>query len=277
MEIETRYGNLFCAQYHILKEVGKLRFKAGKLSSMRMKPKYDFNKIRFATDAPTFEKAVGLYESRKVTQFKEDLGSFSATVIGTQPYQVSVSSGRYDEGGCNCYLGRNDILCKHMVAVAIYAVKGGGTLADDEKAVIAGPRCSGRIGVSSDKEMADRKKEITEALKFIKPYYGPSRIWFRYQASLQEGSNRLAKIVSVFPVSPQTAGLLVDLLLRLERKLMGGVDDSDGTVGGCMTDIVEVLEQFTKLVPACALKFKKLQNLRTSFDWEEPLLKYIAG
>lgn len=159
---------------HILKEAGKPRFTAGKLSSMRVKPKYDFNKIRFATDAATFEKAVGLYESGKVTQFKEGLGGFSATVIGTQPYPVSVSSDRYDEGGCNCYLGRNDILCKHMVAVAIYAVKGGGTLVHDEKAVTAGPQCSGKIGVLSDKEMADRKKEITEALKFIKPYYGPS-------------------------------------------------------------------------------------------------------
>lgn len=243
---------------------------------MHMKPKYDFNKIRFATDAPTFEKAVGLYESGKVTQFKEGLGVFSATVIGTQPYHVFVSSYRYNEGGCNCYVGQSDTLCKHMVAVAIYAVKGGGTLADDEKAVIAGPRCSGRIGELGDEEMADRKKEITEALKYIKPYNGPSRIWFRYQASLQEGSNRLANIVSELPVSPETAGLLVDLLLRLERKLMGGVDDSNGTVGGCMTDIVEVLEEFAKLVPECALKFKKLQNLRTSFDWEEPLLKYIA-
>lgn len=244
---------------------------------MRMKPKYDFNKIRFATDAPTFEKAVGLYESGKVTQFKEGVGGFSATVIGTQPYHVSISSDRYDEGGCNCYVGQNDTLCKHMVAVAIYAVKGGRMLADDEKAVIAGSRCSGKIGVLNDEKMANLKKEITEALKYIKPYYGPSKIWFRYQDSLQEGSNRLAKIVSELPVSPQTAGLLVDLLLRLERKLMGGVDDSDGTVGGCMTDIVEALKEFTKLVPACALKFKKLQNLQTSFGWEEPLLKYIAG
>ena len=121
--------------------------------------------------------------------------------------------------------------------------------------------------------MAYRKKEITEALKYIKPYNGPSRIWFRYQASLQEGCNRLANIVSELPVSPQTAGLLIDLLLRLERKLMSGVDDSDGTVGNYMTDIVEVLGEFTKLVPECDRNFRKLQNLRTSFDWEKPLLK----
>ncbi len=243
---------------------------------MRVKPKYDLNKIGLATDPATFERAVGLYESGKVTQFKEGSGGFSATVIGTHPYHVYVSTYRYDEGDCNCYLGRNDILCKHMVAVAIYAVKDGKTLAYDEKAVIAGPRCSGKIGALSDEEMANLKKEITEALKFIKPYNGPSRIWIRYQASLEEGANRLAKTVSELPVSPQTAGLLVDLLQRLERKLMSGVDDSNGTVSGCMTDIVEVLEEYAKLVPECALKFKKVQNLQTSFGWEEPLLKYIA-
>lgn len=31
-------------------------------------PDYDFNKIKFATDKPTFEKAVALYENGKVTQ-----------------------------------------------------------------------------------------------------------------------------------------------------------------------------------------------------------------
>jgi hypothetical protein len=219
---------------------------------------------------------LGLYESGKVTQFKEGVGGFSATVLGTQPYHVFVSSYRYNEGSCNCYVGQSDTLCKHMVVVAIYAVKGGDTLADDEKTVIAGPRFSGKIGGLSAEEMVNRKKEITEALKYIKPYNGPSRIWFRYQVSLQEGSNRLTKTVSELPASPQTAGLLVDLLVRLERKLMSGVDDSDGTIGSCMTHIVVVLEEFVKLVPECAQKFRKLQNRQTSFDWEKPLLKYIT-
>ncbi|HEY4474780.1 MAG TPA: hypothetical protein VJC06_02570 [Candidatus Paceibacterota bacterium] len=36
-----------------------------------MKPKYDMDKIRFATGTATFEKAVGLYEGGKITQFKQ--------------------------------------------------------------------------------------------------------------------------------------------------------------------------------------------------------------
>ena len=53
-------------------------------------PDYDLNKIKFATDGPTFEKAVALYESGKVTQFEEGIRSYCAIVIGTKPYRVSV-------------------------------------------------------------------------------------------------------------------------------------------------------------------------------------------
>lgn len=36
-----------------------------------MKPKYNLDKIKFATDTTTFEKAVALYEGKKVTRFKD--------------------------------------------------------------------------------------------------------------------------------------------------------------------------------------------------------------
>ena len=39
-----------------------------------MPPKYNLDKIQFATDGPTFEKAVDLYEKGKVTQFEEGVG-----------------------------------------------------------------------------------------------------------------------------------------------------------------------------------------------------------
>ena len=45
-----------------------------------MLPKYDLDKIKFATDPPTFEKAVDLYEKGKVTKFEEGLNGFFATV-----------------------------------------------------------------------------------------------------------------------------------------------------------------------------------------------------
>lgn len=240
-----------------------------------MQPKYDLDKIKFATDGPTFDKAVGLYETGKVKQFEAGVRAYSAVVVGTKPYRVFVEARRYDYGHCECYLGQNDTLCKHMVAVAICAIKGGKPLTDEDKQRVSQATCSGTLGELSKEELATVKKEITGAMKHIKPYGGPSRIWFSYQGSLSEGCRRLSKIVSELPVSEQTAKLLVDLLLRLDNKLCrGGVDDSDGTVGSFMQEVVLALQEYTKLDPACAKAFRKLKGKETCFSWEEPLLKF---
>ena len=243
-----------------------------------MQPKYDLDKIRFATDGPTFEKAVDLYEREKVTQFEEGIGAYSAVVLGTKPYRVSVEARRYDYGHCECYLGQNDTLCKHMVAVAIRAVTGGKPLTDEDKKLVGQPTCSGRMRELSKGELAATKNSITSAMKYVKQYNGPSRIWFSYQNSLSEGCNRLSKIVSELPVSEQMAKLLVDMLLRLDKKLsVGGVDDSDGTVGGFMEETVQVLKEYAKLDPTCAPAFNELKNEKTCFGWEEPLLELLKN
>ena len=243
-----------------------------------MQPKYDLEKIKFATDGPTFEKAVELYESGKVTQFEEGVDAYSAVVQGSKPYPVSVEARRYDYGHCECYLGQHDTLCKHMVAVAIRAVTCGKPLSEEDKKLVSQAVCSGLLGPLSKEELATTKKAITAAIRYIKPYNGPSRLWFSYQHSLQEGCNRLSKIVSELPVSEQTAGLLVDLLLRLDNKLCrSGVDDSDGTVGGFIEETVHVLKEYSKLDPSCVETFHKLKDRETCFGWEEPLLKLIKN
>jgi len=241
-----------------------------------MQPKYDLDKIKFATDTPTFEKAVDLYEKGKVTQFKEGIGAYSAVVMGTKPYRVSVEARRYDYGHCECYLGQNDTLCKHMVAVAIRAVTGGKPLSEEDKRLVSQVTCSGKLGELSKSELAATKKAITTGIQYIKSYEGPSRTWFAYQSSLSEGCNRLSKIVSELPVSQQTAKLLVDTLLRLDDRLCrGGVDDSDGTVGGFIEEVVLVLKEYTEIDSACAKAFNELKDKETCFGWEESLLKLI--
>jgi hypothetical protein len=240
-------------------------------------PKFDLDKIKFATDAPTFQKAVALYEGGKVTQFKEEIRVYSAVVIGTKPYRVSVEARRYDYGHCECYLGQNDTLCKHVVAVAMYAVKGGKPLSDDDKRQVSQVTCSGRLGELNKEELSAVKKLITGSMKYIKPYNGPSRIWFSYQNSLSEGRNHLSKIVSGLPVSEQTAKLLVDMLLRLDNKLCrSGVDDSDGTVGGFIEEVVNVLQEYAKLDHSCTKAFNELSDKETCFGWEESLLELIS-
>ena len=243
-----------------------------------MLPQYNLDKIKFATDRPTFERAVGLYESGKVTKFKVMINGFSAIVQGTKPYRVIVGSRNYDEGDCECYLGQNDTLCKHMVAVAIHAVMGGKELNSEDKELVDRPRCSDRLGVLTKEELTETKAVITVAMRYIKPYNGPSRIWFAYQNSLDEGCNRLSSIVSGLPVSKQTTDLLINLLLRLDKKLsQGGVDDSNGTVGGFIQETVFVLKEYGKLDPICINSFNKLANFETCFGWEEELVKMVKN
>ena len=238
-----------------------------------MFPKYDLDKIKFATDGPTFEKAVDLYEKGKVTKFKEELNGFFATVLGTKPYKVYVDNRHYDQRDCACYLGQNDTLCKHMVVVAIHAVLGGRKLSEEDKGLLSQITCSGRLGELSKSELSATKKSITASMRYIKSYDGPSRTWFAYQNSLSEGCNRLSKIVSELPVSLGTAQLLIDTLLRLDDRLCrGGVDDSDGTVGGFIEETVQVLKEFAKLDSSCVKAFGILKDRETCFGWEKPLL-----
>ncbi len=241
-----------------------------------MIPSYDLEKIKFATDASTFERAVGLYEAGKVTEFQNEGVGFSAVVIGTKPYRVFVSARHYDRGSCDCYLGQEDTLCKHMVALAIQVVTRGNPLSSEDKKLIDQPACSGRLGTLEKEELVEAKKSITSAMRHIKAYVGPSRTWFAYQDSLSEGCRRLSALVSDLPVSAQTAKLLVDMLLRLDNKLCrGGVDDSDGTVGGFIGETVQVLEEYASLDSACARAFHSLMNRETCFGWEEPLVRIL--
>lgn len=230
-------------------------------------------RIKFATDEGTFKRAVGLHESGKVTEVESLGGYYSAVVLGTEPYRVSVSARNYKQGHCTCYLGQKDTLCKHMVALALYVVMDGKPLSDKDKQPNNEVKCSGRRDILSQDELATIKKSITESMKYIKPYSGPSRTWFANQDSLREGCNRLSAIISDLPVSRQVADILVKLLLRLERKLsIGGVDDSNGIVGGLAGELVALLEEFARIDPSCIDAFEPLCGKEYCFGWEDPLI-----
>ena len=260
-----------------------------------MPPTYDLNKInpstplrvdaervkrveriKFATDEATFRRAVELYERGKVMEAEEAFGDFTAVVRGTQPYRVSVSGRNYRHGHCTCYVGEKGTLCKHMVALALYAVLDGKPMRAEDKQQRLEVKISSRQEALSAEEMATAKKSITESMKYIKPYSGPSRTWFANQDSLREGCARLSAIVSDLPVNRQTADILVKLLLRLDRKLqVGGVDDSNGIVGGFMSGVVGMLEEFAQVDPTCVDAFEPLCGKQTCFGWEEPLVRIL--
>jgi len=239
-----------------------------------MNPSYDLDKIKFSIDQGSFDRAVALYEKDRVTKFTENFIGYSAIVLGGKPYMVFVSSRNYNRGSCNCYLGQNDRLCKHMIAVAIYAIKKGEKLNEEEKEIIEELICNENLGELSKEKLIEVKKAITYAMRFIKAYTGPSKYWFTYQGSLSEACARLRKIISKLPISKQTAQLLVDVLIRLDKKLCkGGVDDSDATVGELIEETVALLQKYAELDRECIRAFKKLCAVSTCFDWQEPLVK----
>ena len=241
-----------------------------------MIPQYDLEKIKYGIDPGTWEKAVDLYESGKVKNFRDTGFTFTANVCGTHLYKVIVFPKNYGDGNCTCYLGENDTLCKHMIAVAIYALKKGKPLTAEEKTQHNEIKFSGKIGKMTPDQINLSKTEISGAIRYIKVYDGPSRIWFAYQDSLSEGCNRLASIFSSLPASNQTANLIVKTLLKLDSKLTtGGVDDSDGTVGGFIEEAVCLLIEFAKADPDCKKEFGAVKNQKTCFGWEDPLLKLL--
>ncbi|OFY50870.1 MAG: hypothetical protein A2W85_10270 [Bacteroidetes bacterium GWF2_41_31] len=239
-------------------------------------PRYTLDDLRFGIDGQTFEKAVGLYKAGKVAEFSEDGIGYSAMVIGTHPYKVYVHGSAYDRGMCTCYLGERDELCKHMIALALYAIARGRTLAPEEVASVEDVSCSGVLGELSKAELKATKAEITTAMRKIKSYAGPSRTWFAYQDSLSEGCRRLSPIVSRLPVSKQTATILIDLLIRIDSKLAtGGVDDSDGTVGGFAFELVQVLVEFFKQDHRCVEAFERLVKADMGFGFEDDLIRIL--
>lgn len=240
-----------------------------------MSVNFDLRKIKFSTDPATFQRAIELYQKGKVREVNVSFGEISATVLGTHPYDVFISEKNFKKGDCNCYIGDQGQLCKHMVALAVHAVKEGRPLTESDVQNEQGLKLNDKTNELNAAELTAVKREITEAMKLIKPYIGSSRVWFANQDSLQDGCNMLADIILNLPVNRTTADLLVKLLLRLDRKLMNGVDDSNGIVGGFMTDLVNLLEQFSRQDTACVDAFKQLCGKETCFEWQIPLMRYI--
>lgn len=67
---------------------------------------------------------------------------------------------------------------------------------------------------------------------------------------------------------------MVKLLLRLEKKVsVGGVDDSNGIVGGLAGELVALLEEFARIDPSCIDAFEPLCGKEYCFGWEDSLVR----
>jgi uncharacterized Zn finger protein len=96
-----------------------------------MMPRYDLEKIKAGIDEKKWERAVGLYKEGKVTEFDESPSGYTALVLGASPYDTAVSEVDFNQGDCSCFMGSNGSVCKHMVALAIWAVKRGAPIKEN--------------------------------------------------------------------------------------------------------------------------------------------------
>ena len=233
-------------------------------------PQFTVSDIQIGVGDHEFQKALALYKKGAVKNIEEDFSGFSAVVSGTHEYEVSMSVTSYDRGYCDCYIGQKDELCKHMLALAIALVY---KYRPEDTKQIEQPLdqavCLGEIRNITPDELVAVKKGIREGMHYIKSYSGGSARWFQYQDSLVKGSRLILLALSNIPVCKDSVMICINVLKRLDKKVLKGVDDSDGTVGELMCQIIEVLNLHVSFDGS--LKEYVIQKLPKgeSFDWEQ--------
>lgn len=221
-------------------------------------PKFTLPDVKYADSAALYARAEKLFKGGCVGTIS-DIGlgqGYQATVSGSQPYAVWLSNRRVDEGDCTCYMGQNDELCKHILALALKVL--------DETGGLNTP--------APPTDLAAVKVLVRDGVKKIKPYTGPSRVWFTYQRSLATGAGMIVEAVSALPPSKASAEYLWKLVVRLSKKLAtGGVDDSDGVVGECISELVVQLAEYAKQSPDLQPHILRYCKDDTGFGFEDEL------
>lgn len=217
-------------------------------------PKFTFTDVKYAADQAIFYRALNLFESKKVGLISEDRDGYFAQVQGTELYDVGVPFKSLDRADCTCYMGQRDEMCKHILALALAVLDRAGV--KEEKAP-----------TNTFSDLSEVKAFVTKAMRHIKPYHGPSKIWFKYQAGLSKGSCMIADAIENLEPSPQNAKYVWSLVKRLDQKLLRGVDDSDGFVSGGIMRLVEHLVFMVRQDKKLSKVVQKFCDDATEFDF----------
>ncbi|OHA64752.1 MAG: hypothetical protein A2940_02080 [Candidatus Wildermuthbacteria bacterium RIFCSPLOWO2_01_FULL_48_29] len=229
-------------------------------------PRFTFEDVKYTDDSATFERAEALYRKGSVKNIHEigfgrNIG-YRAVVQSTQPYEVEINSRHVDQGDCTCYMGQHDMLCKHMLALALAVL-------------------DATVGLTSPPpatDLLEAQQRVNEGMAKLRAYTGPSKVWFSYQRTLATGVGIIADAVSELPPSKENADYLWKLVLRLSKKLAtGGIDDSDGVVGDCIRTLVEQLGTYAKEKPELKPIITRYCQDDTGFGFEEDLREVVLG
>ena len=167
------------------------------------------------------------------------------------------------------FTAKGDDQCKHIIALAIAVVyKYRPKDTESIKHPIDQAVCSGVVRDETENELHKDKLEINKAMTFIKGYNGPSSKWFQYQDSLTKGSRFILLALSKIPVCEDSALLCINTLKKLDKKILGSVDDSDGTIGDLIFKTIEILNLFVSYNPELKYFITKKLPKGEAFDWE---------
>ncbi|MFH1375119.1 MAG: SWIM zinc finger family protein [Patescibacteria group bacterium] len=228
-----------------------------------IQPAFTIQDIKYSVDEPMFLRAQKLFEAGKVQNIDEGPNGYTATVQGTSPYQVSLSRKDIDRGYCDCYMGQNDQLCKHMLALGLAVLHLSGKIEETKE--------------YSPDNLEEVKRLVAQGMRKIKPYNGPSKIWFSYQRELDVGSGIIEEAIKNLPASKENAKYIWALVLKLSKKLSHGrIDDSNGTVGNCISSLVEQCGQYAQKNPDLKPMIQKFTEDDTGFGFEEELSEIIS-
>ena len=193
-----------------------------------IEPRFTYSDVKFAEDGAIFARAKQLFREGCVQDVTEIRDGYCAIVRGGHSYRVRLNQKRIDYAGCDCYMGQNDQLCKHVLALALAVLSEFGGVTPD-----------GEPTATFVVDAADARDHIAAGMHYIRAYTGPSRIWFEYQRKLDIAAGMISEGVDALETSKDNAKYLWRLVLRLSRKLSeGGVDDSNGTIGGAIFTIM---------------------------------------
>lgn len=98
--------------------IGKKKSNSIKLPT----PQYTMEDLKKADDPIIFTRANAIFEEGRVDRLRPLYNGYAASVRGTQTYEVELSPRRVDEGSCTCPMGREEKLCKHIIAVAVAVI-----------------------------------------------------------------------------------------------------------------------------------------------------------
>lgn len=231
--------------------------------------KFSFSDIQYGIDESLLKRAQGLLRANSIQNFQEHERIYNARVLGSKDnlYEVSINKDSYEKGFCNCYLGEHDYLCKHMITLALFVLFQEGEIDNQGNSL------------AEEKEDLSFKELISKGMQKITYYNGNSSTWFQYQDKLDTAARMISRGIEKTPTDISSLKYLLGIAKRINKKLLNGVDDSNGTIWpliqGCIDKILDSAVLHSN-DPLMIKIIKEGASWDSGFDFENSFKDFLA-